>query len=171
MTAAEIVALVLRFVVGATVATHGWNHLFGPGGLQGTAGWFASMGLRPARLHAALSGVGELACGLALILGLFTPIAAAFVVGVMTVAGVVAHRRNGFFVFKDGYEYVVVLAVVSVCIAILGPGRVSVDHAVGVIAPLDGLAGAAIAASGLLGAGVMLAACWRPASSANKASG
>ncbi|WP_371541657.1 DoxX family protein [Streptomyces sp. NBC_00554] len=163
MTTADTAVLVLRAVAGLTMVAHGYHHVLGGGGLAGTSRWFASMGLRPPRVHALLSGAGELACGLGLLAGLLTPLCAAFVVGTMTVAGVAVHRPNGFFVFKDGYEYVLLLAVVSVVIGLLGPGRVSVDHALGIDDALDGGVGAALAGGvGILGAALLLALCWRP---------
>jgi putative oxidoreductase len=166
MTTVDIAALVLRLLVGLTMAAHGYNHVFGGGGLAGTTRWFASMGLRPAKVHAMLSGAGELACGLGLVVGLLTPLCAAFVVGTMTVAGIAVHRKNGFFVFKDGFEYVLVLAVACVVLGLLGPGVASVDHLLGLDTTLDGGVGVAIAGgAGVLGAIGLLAACWRPAPS------
>jgi putative oxidoreductase len=163
MSSIDVAALVLRLIVGLTMAAHGYNHVFGGGGLAGTTRWFASMGLRPAKVHALLSGAGELACGLGLVAGLLTPLCAAFVVGTMTVAGVAVHRRNGFFIFKDGFEYVLVLAVACVVLGLLGPGTASLDHLLGLDDALDGGVGAAIAGgAGLLGAVGLLAACWRP---------
>lgn len=166
MTDVDTGIAVLRAAVGATMIAHGWNHLFGGGGVSGTANWFASMGLRPPRIHALLSGAGELAAGAMMLVGLFTSLSAAFVVGSMTVAGVIAHRKNGFFVFKDGYEYVLVLAVVAAFIGFAGPGRFSADHAIGLAEAWQGTTGAAIAGSGVLGAAVLLAACWRPGTQA-----
>lgn len=164
MTALETGSVILRLTVGLTMCIHGGNHLFGPGGVTGTAEWFCSMGLRPPRMHATLSGVGELVTGVALVVGLFTPLAAAFVVGVMTVAGVIAHGKNGFFIFKDGYEYVVVLASVAICIGVIGPGRLSLDYVLGLSEVLDGLVGGLIAGlGGVAAAASLLAACWRPA--------
>ncbi|WP_433472291.1 DoxX family protein [Spirillospora sp. CA-142024] len=164
MTSVDAAALLVRVVVGATMAAHGYNHLWGGGGLAGTARWFGSMGMRPPKLHALLSGAGEMAAGAALVLGLLTSFACAFVVGTMVVAGVAAHRGNGFFVFKDGYEYVLVLAVVNVALALLGPGRISLDRVLGLDRVLDAGAGALTAGgAGVLGALVLLAATWRPA--------
>jgi putative oxidoreductase len=163
VTAADTAALLVRLVVGATMAAHGYNHLWGGGGVDGTARWFASLGMRPARLHAVLSGAGELAAGAALAAGFLTPLAAAFVVGTMAVAGITAHRANGFFVFKDGYEYVLMIAVVCAALALAGPGGFSLDHAFGWDGVLSGGAGLAIAAGGgVLGAVALLAATWRP---------
>lgn len=163
MNNVDTALLVLRLLVGVTMVAHGYNHMLGPGGVEGTSRWFASMGLRPPKVHATLSGVGEMASGVALAVGLLTPIAAAFVVGTMVVAGVTVHRKNGFFVFKEGYEYVLFLAVVSVVIGLLGAGVVSVDHVLGWDTTLRGSVGAGIAAGGgIVGAVVLLAACWRP---------
>jgi putative oxidoreductase len=112
-------------------------------------------------VHALASVAVELAAGAALLAGLLTSLAAAGVVGTMVVAGLAAHRGNGFFVFKDGYEYVLVITAVCVCLGALGPGRVSLDHALGIV--VDGPAGAAVAGlAGALGGLALLAACWRP---------
>jgi putative oxidoreductase len=166
VTVVDGAVLLLRVVLGLTMMAHGYNHIWGGGGLAGTARWFGSMGLRPPKLHAALSGAGELAAGAALVLGLLTPLAAAFVVGVMVIAGVVAHRRNGFFVFKDGYEYVLLIATVCAAIGLLGPGSVSVDHLLGIDQAVTGWAGLAVTVGlGVAGAAALLAATWRPARS------
>jgi putative oxidoreductase len=99
--------------------------------------------------------------GALLVLGLLTPLAGAAVMSVMLVAGLLAHRRNGFFVFKDGYEYVLVLAVACVALAMLGPGDVSLDAAAGI--DIDGWTGGGLAAGvGAAGTAGLLAAFWRP---------
>lgn len=163
MTTADIAVLLLRIVVGLTMVAHGYNHLWGPGGVAGTARWFASLGMRPPKLHAVLSGAGELAAGAALTIGLLTPLAAAFIVGTMVVAGVTAHRRNGFFVFKEGYEYVLMIAVVGAVIGLLGPGAASADRLLGIDGALDGTVGLAVTViTGVLGAVILLALTWRP---------
>lgn len=159
----DTAAALLRVVVGLTLMAHGYNHLWGPGGLAGTTRWFGSLGLRPPKLHAVLSGAGELAAGAALAIGLLTPLAAAFVVGTMVTAGVTLHRRNGFFVFKEGYEYVLMVAVVCAVIGLLGPGTASVDRLLGIDEALAGAVGFALTVGlGVLGATVLLTATWRP---------
>lgn len=159
-TATDVASLLLRVVLGVTLIAHGWNHWLGGGKIAGTARWFASLGLRPGILHARSSVVVELGAGLLLLVGLATPLACTAVVGVMTVAGIAAHRPNGFFVFKDGYEYVLNLAVAASALAVLGPGRLSLDHDLDVV--VDGTVGGLVAAAGVLAALGMLAACWRP---------
>lgn len=173
LTAAiDVVLLGLRTTIGVMILLHGYNHLFGPGGVDGTAGWFAGLGFRPARVHALMSGLVELAAGAALVLGLLTALATAALVGTMLVAGWAAHRKNGFFIFRDGYEYVLVVAVTAVAIATLGPGTWSLDSALGVVdysgAGNGGLLagwGALIAAGGGVAGGILLLALgWRPGS-------
>ena len=51
-SAADIGLLILRVVLGLTMAAHGYNKFFGKGGLKGTAGWFDSMGMKPGMFHA-----------------------------------------------------------------------------------------------------------------------
>jgi len=153
--------LLIRLVLGGTLIMHGWNHWRGGGKIAGTARWFDGLGLRPGLMHAWSSVVTELGAGTLLVLGLVTPLGCAGAIGPMAVAGVVAHRRNGFFVFRDGYEYVLMISVVAVALAALGPGRVSLDHAAGIrFAGTAGVLTALIA--GLGGAALLLAASWRP---------
>ena len=161
MSDIDTAALILRIALGATLIMHGWNHGFGPGGLAGTARWFASIGLRPAHVHAAVSSYMELAAGAALLVGLLVPFAAAAGIGVMAVAFVTVHHANGFFIFREGYEYVSVLAFALTALVIIGPGKASLDHALGI--ELDGtVVGLASAAAGILGAAAMLVTTWRP---------
>ena len=133
MTAADFGLLMLRATVGLTVMAHGFNKLFGGGRLPGTARWFESMGLRNGWLQARMACSTELTAGLLFALGLLTPLAAAGLVGLMTVTILVDHRFNGFFVFRkgEGIEYVLVLAVAAASIAATGPGQASLDHAFG----------------------------------------
>jgi len=98
----DVAALLLRVVVGATMLAHGWNHAFGGGKIAGTTRWFASIGMRPAGVHAYVATLTEVGCGVLLLLGLLTPLAAGGVLGTMLVAGVTAHLKNGFFIFRPG---------------------------------------------------------------------
>lgn len=154
--------LLIRLSLGATLLMHGWNHWLGGGKIPGTAGWFESLGLRPGVFQAWASVLTELAAGLGLIVGLLTPVACAATVGVMAVAGIVAHRPNGFFVFRDGYEYVLMIAVFAVALGAIGPGAASLDHVLDI--EITGLAGFLIALlGGFGGAALLLATTWRPA--------
>lgn len=163
-TGLDLGLLVLRVVVGATIAAHGYNHIFRGGKIQGTAGWFASLGMKPGILHAWLASITELVGGLLLILGLLTPLGGAAVAGTMAVAFVTNHRKNGFFIFRpgEGWEYVNVLMWTGVALAATGPGQWSLDHALG-LDWVSGLIGFAIGTiGGLGGALLLLVVFWRP---------
>ncbi|MEV5835116.1 DoxX family protein [Nocardia sp. NPDC052112] len=161
MDVVDVAIALVRLVVGGTMIAHGVNHWVGGGKIAGTARWFSGLGLRGGVLHAWLSVVTEIGAGVLLIVGLLTPLACAAIISVMAVAGLLAHRTNGFFVFKEGYEYVLVLAVVSLALALLGPGWLSIDHAADI--EITGWAGGGIALGvGLVATAGLLAACWRP---------
>jgi putative oxidoreductase len=157
-----VALLLVRVVVGITMIAHGINHWLGGGRIEGTARWFAGLGLRHGKLQAWLSVVTEVGAGVLLVLGLLTPLACAAVISVMLVAGLLAHRSNGFFVFKDGYEYVLVLSVVCLAVAMLGPGRLSVDAASGIEMTGWGAGGIAVGVAVVATAG-LLGLFWRPA--------
>jgi putative oxidoreductase len=158
--ATDVALLLVRVVLGLTMAAHGVNKAKG---LDGTAGWFDSIGMRPGRLHARFAAGGEILAGAFLAVGLLTSFAALGFVGLMTVAWYTSHRSSGFFIIKQGWEYVMVLAVVATTIAMLGPGQFSVDDALGVADDLDGYVGLAIAAGGgVAAAAVLLAVFFRP---------
>ena len=82
-TAIDTALLILRVVLGLTMAAHGYNKLFGKGGLAGTAGWFDSMGMKPGMFHARIAAPTEMSAGLGLAAGLLTPIPAAGFVALM----------------------------------------------------------------------------------------
>jgi putative oxidoreductase len=114
-------------------------------------------------VHALLATVTELGAGAFLLLGLLTPLSAGAVAGTMLVALVANHLKNGFFIFRpgEGYEYVLMITLVSLALGALGGGRVSLDHAIGF--HLTGWQGLLVAAAiGGGGAAVLLATCWRP---------
>lgn len=164
----DLALLVVRVAFGVGLSAHGLNKVFGGGGLEGTGRWFASMGLRWPQLQARMAATTEIGAGLAFAAGLFTPLAAAGMVSVMLVALWVAHRHNGFFIFRkgEGWEYVASIAIVAWAVATIGPGRASLDHGLGLSAfdtYNEGWSGAIIA--GVLGVGsavALLVVCYRP---------
>lgn len=165
LEAIDLAVLVFRLAIGGVMIAHGYNHIWGGGKIAGTASWFGSMGMRPPLLHAWLASLTELGAGALLVLGLLTPFGAAGVVGVMAVAWITAHRKNGFFIFRpgQGWEYVMVLLVCGLLLGALGPGEWSLDEAFDLTDDLGGTTGLAIAAiAGGGGALALLATCWRP---------
>jgi putative oxidoreductase len=128
MTPYDVGLLILRLVLGVTLAAHGFNKFFGGGRIPGTARWFESIGMKPGTFHATVAATTEVSAGLGLAAGLLTPIPAAGFVSLMLVAAWTVHRPNGFFIVKEGWEYNLVLAVSAVVVATLGPGQLSLDY-------------------------------------------
>ena len=159
----DLALMFLRVWLGIVIIAHGANH---GRSLDGTSGWFEKLGWQRPRLQAMLSSVAEIAIGVGLITGLLTSVAAAGLIAVMWVAYISNHRPNGFFIFRkgEGYEYVATIAFASLALAMLGPGAVSLDHALG-ITELNGWTGLAIGSGGIAIGGLQLAAFWRPGKS------
>jgi putative oxidoreductase len=128
-TAIDTALLILRVVLGLTLAAHGYNKFFGGGRIPGTAGWFESIGMKPGMFHARVAATTEMAAGIGLAVGLLTPIPAAGFVALMFVAAWTVHRANGFFIVKEGWEYNLILAVTAVAVATIGAGKFSLDYA------------------------------------------
>ncbi|ACC42737.1 MULTISPECIES: DoxX family protein [Mycobacterium ulcerans group] len=149
----DVGLLILRLVLGLTMAAHGFNKFFGGGRIPGTARWFESIGMKPGKFHATVAAITEVSAGLGLAAGLLTPIPAAGFVSLMFVAAWTVHRPNGFFIVKEGWEYNLVLALSAVAVATIGAGKLSLDWVIfgnnwlngwpGLVASLGlGLAGA-----------------------------
>lgn len=163
MTPYDVALLILRLVLGLTLAAHGLNKFFGGGRIPGTARWFESIGMKPGKFHATVVATTETAAGLGLAAGLLTPIPAAGFVSLMLVAAWTVHRANGFFIVKEGWEYNLVLAVTAVVIATLGAGKLSLDHLIFGKNWFDGWQGLAISVGlGLAGAVGQLLIFYRP---------
>jgi putative oxidoreductase len=150
--------LLLRLVVGVTLAAHGAQKLFGWFGGPGLAGMgqgMEALGFFPGRRHAFLAGLTELGGGLLLAVGFLTPLAAAVVFAVMVVAGATVHGKQGFFLASGGYEYTLVLGLAGLSVAFTGPGALSLDTLLGLHAAGSAW-GAAALAVGVLGAAIQL---------------
>jgi putative oxidoreductase len=152
--------LFLRVVVGLVFFAHGTQKLFGwwgGGGIRGTAGVFASLGFRPPTAAVVTAGVSE-ATGVLFAMGLLTPFAALLMASTMVVAIGSVHWKNGLFVANGGYEFNLVLWAVAVAVAATGPGRFSLDAALGWADNLSGLWwGVGVLAASLASGGLVLA--------------
>src|SRR5947209_17813486 len=94
----DLVALLLRLALGPMLIAHGYNKVFGKGGLKGTTNWFDSLGLRPAYIHARMAAATEIGAGTLLTLGAANPLPSAAAIGLMTTAARTDHKGKGFFV-------------------------------------------------------------------------
>jgi len=163
MNVYDVGLLILRLVLGLTLAAHGFNKFFGGGRIPGTARWFESIGMKPGKFHATVAATTEVSAGLGLAAGLLTPIPAAGFVSLMLVAAWTVHRPNGFFIVKEGWEYNLVLAVSAVAVATLGAGRLSLDWLIFGKNWLDGWQGLVLSVVlGLAGAIGQLLIFYRP---------
>ena len=127
----DIARLVLRVGVGGILAAHGAQKLFGwfgGHGITGTGKAMEAMGFKPGKPSALAAGISETAGGAMLVLGLATPATGAATASTMAVAAT-AHGPKGLFASNGGYEYPAVLGLCSAALAIAGPGKISLDHA------------------------------------------
>jgi putative oxidoreductase len=123
--------LLLRVVVGLAFIGHGTQKLFGwfgGYGPQGTGGFFASQGYRAGVAMAVMAGMAEAGGGALLALGLLTPLAGTLIAIVMINAiGSVTFKRA----FMLGSELEIVYLTIGIALAATGPGRFSLDRALG----------------------------------------
>lgn len=116
--------LLTRLMLGVVFTFHGMQKLFGlfgGHGIEGTAGFFEQLGIPFPTASVVLAGGAELIGGLALLTGWFARPAALALAGTMLVAALSAH--SGFDAQTGGMEYPLTLAVLSVALALSGPGR------------------------------------------------
>ncbi|WP_445169565.1 DoxX family protein [Mycolicibacterium sp. Dal123E01] len=127
--------LLLRVIVGAIFIGHGLQKAFGWWGGQGLDGFktaLADAGYQHAGVLTYVGAGAQILVGVLLILGLFTPLAAAggvayLVNSLLTIVS--AQRQDGYLaVFgPDGIEYLLVLAVAASAVILVGPGRYGFD--------------------------------------------
>jgi putative oxidoreductase len=123
--------LVLRLILAVTIGAHGLIKVFGLFGGPGLGsfskvliGYGFTRAITPL---AWLTGLTEVGCGVLLVLGLFTPLAAAGMLGVQ-LSVVWAKSGGGFFEGQGaGFEFELTLAVIALALLLAGPGRFSLD--------------------------------------------
>jgi putative oxidoreductase len=127
--------LLLRAAVGAILVAHGLQKAFGLWGGQGLDSFknsLSDMGYQHADVLTYVAAGTQLAAGVLLVLGLFTPLAAAAALAYLIngLAGNVAAQHSaGYigFVLTIGNEYQILLAVALVATILVGPGRYGFD--------------------------------------------
>lgn len=130
----DITTFLLRITLGAVFFPHGAQKVlgwFGGYGFAGTMGAFTQQMHIPA-LFAFLAIMAEFAGSIALLLGLFTRVAAAGIAGVMAVA-MTMHWQHGFFMNwygqqkGEGIEYHLLALGIALALVIRGAGRWALD--------------------------------------------
>ncbi|MBY0441981.1 MAG: DoxX family protein [Mycobacteriaceae bacterium] len=127
--------LTLRIGLGGVLLAHGLQKLFGWWNGQGLVGFknaLSDIGYQHADILAYVSAGGEIVAGVLLVLGLFTPLAAAgalafLINGLLADISALPSSRMFPFFLPDGQEYQITLIVMAVAVILVGPGRYGLD--------------------------------------------
>jgi putative oxidoreductase len=125
--------LVLRVGLGVILGAHGLQKLFGWWGGQGLSSFknsLSDVGYQHADILSYVSAGGEIVSGVLLVLGLFTPVAAAGALAFLInglLATVSARPHTFAFFLPQGHEYQIMLIVMAVAVVLSGPGRYGLD--------------------------------------------
>lgn len=127
--------LILRVTIGGFMIVHGLQKAFGWWGGPGLDGFKTSltdMGFQHADILTYVATGGQLAIGILLVLGLFTPVAAAaalaYLLNGALADAMVAHEQARLATFvTDGHEYRLIPVIVAAAIVLTGPGRYGFD--------------------------------------------
>jgi len=117
-------ALTARLALGSTLLAHGLLKVL-VFTIPGTIGYFESLGLPS--IAAYMTIFGELTAGTAILLGLYTRLAALFSLPIL-IGALTVHSANGW-VFSNqggGWEFPLLLAVLAVVVAIQGAGSFAI---------------------------------------------
>ena len=127
--------LLIRATLGLFMAGHGAQKLFGSfggPGIEGTAGFMESLGLKPGKQWAILGGASEFGGGVLTVLGLLNPLGLLGVIGSMAIATTKVHWNNPIWVTEGGAEFPVTNSVMATALMMTGPGKFSLDRAFGI---------------------------------------
>ncbi len=118
--------LLLRVGLAAVFIVHGYPKLFG--GLESTAQFFESIGIKPGKFWALVVGLVELVGGILLLVGLFVQLVAMLLVINMIVAIWKVKFKVGFSSpAGGGWEFDFVLLIMALTLLLLGGGAYSID--------------------------------------------
>jgi putative oxidoreductase len=156
--AVDLGLLALRLTAGGLMAGHGAQKLFGSfggHGIEGTAGSLESMGLKPGTPWAAVAGASEFGSGVLTVLGLLHPIGPIAMFGPMLMAWNTAHAGKPIWVTSGGAELPLMYLNNAAALLFTGPGRFSLDKALGIKVPTILAALAAVGVAAGVAAGLL----------------
>jgi len=128
----RLAVLMLRLLLGVVFVLHGAQKVLGGGGITGFAGMLQKMGIEPHVPLAWVVAITEFVGGICVFFGFLTRFWAAGLAIDMGVALFKVHLANGFFISKNGFEFVLTLGVLALAVVFMGPGSPSVDRAAGI---------------------------------------
>lgn len=134
----NLAALLLRVVLGGLLAGHGAQKLFGSfngPGLEGTSGFMDMLGLKPGKPWAVMAGLSEFGGGVLTLLGLLNPVGPIGIIGAMSMATTKAHWGKPIWVTEGGAELPVLNITAATALILNGPGKYSLDRALGLKLP------------------------------------
>lgn len=148
----DLALLVVRSVVGGSIAAHGAQKLlgwFGGPGIEGASQMMQSVGFQPGERYARLAALSELAAGIAIATGTGGPIGPALLLGVMATAAGSVHLKNGYWNQNHGFELNTIYGMLALLLAVDDHGSLSMDRMTGIRrANSSGLGWLALAAAG-----------------------
>jgi putative oxidoreductase len=164
--------LILRLTTGGLLAGHGSQKLFGwfsGYGLQGTAGFYETLGLKPGKPWTIGSGLSEFGGGTLTALGLLYPLGPMGLMAAMSVAIAKVHWGKPIWASEGGAELPLTDLAVALALALEGPGRYSLDHLFGIRLPRTLVAAAAIAEAALVTLAIVSRPTPQPPATENQA--
>ncbi len=159
--------LLARAVIGVLFIGHGtqkWFGWFGGPGLDGASSMMDSIGLRPGRRNAVAASATETVGGAMVLTGALMPLGVTALIATMITAIRTVHLKNGLWNQGGGYEFNLSLIAALLVLLDGGPGKFSVDGALGLEDTGSGWALAALAAGAIGSAAVIELGHQQPAS-------
>lgn len=123
---AQIALGLVRIIAAVIFMAHGYQKFFIMG-IEGTTGFFTQVGAPLPGISAIVVATVELVGGFALLVGFMTRLVAIPLIIDMATAILLFHSKHGFFV-PMGVEFVTLLLVSALAVAIGGPGAFSLDR-------------------------------------------
>ncbi len=155
----DVALLFARGVLGASIAAHGAQKLFGwfgGPGLEGATGFMKSLGFSDPAQAAKAGSITEIAAGTLIATGTFGPVGPALLCAVMTTAVATVHFKNGYWNTDQGFELNTMYALAAGLLALNGYGRLSVDRPLGLYKRRNSLVALIGLAAGV-GGGIFMA--------------